>query len=255
MQTFLSDGVALAYLDLKPQNGDLGEPILLIHGFASSHRINWVSPSWTTTLSRSGRRTILFDNRGHGMSEKLYDPSAYATPLMARDAANLLDHLGVARADVMGYSMGARIASFLARARPERVRALLLGGLGAHLVEGVGLPLGIAAAMEASSLDALTDPMQRMFRAFAEQSGGDLRALAACIRGSRQTLSAAEIGEIAAPTLVAVGTADAVAGDAHALAALFPNGAALDIPGRDHNRAVGDRTYKDGVLAFLNERA
>ena len=255
MQIFHSDGVALAYLDLAPQGVDLGEPILLIHGFASSHRVNWVGPSWTTTLTRAGRRTILFDNRGHGLSEKLYGDDAYATPRMARDAANLLDHLGVERADVMGYSMGARIAAFLTHEQPERVRALILGGLGAHLVEGVGLPLGIAEAMEAPSLDALTDPMQRMFRAFADQSGGDLRALAACIRGSRQTLTAAEIGEIAAPTLVAVGTADAVAGDAHALAALFPNGAVLDIPGRDHNRAVGDRVYKDGVLAFLNQRA
>ncbi len=45
------------------------------------------------------------------MSEKLYDPDAYATPLMARDAANLLGHLGIRRADVMGYSMGARIAA------------------------------------------------------------------------------------------------------------------------------------------------
>ncbi|MDE3177187.1 MAG: alpha/beta fold hydrolase [Pseudomonadota bacterium] len=254
MQTFLSDGVTLAYRDLPPQGDDLGEPILLIHGFASSHRINWVAPSWTTTLSRAGRRAILIDNRGHGGSEKLYDPQAYATPLMARDAVNLLDHLGVARADVMGYSMGARIASFLALANPERVRGLILGGLGIHLVEGVGLPLGIADAMEAPSLDALSDPMQRMFRAFAEQSGGDLRALAACIRGSRQTLTAAEVGEIAAPTLVAIGTADNVAGDPHALAALFPNGAALEIPGRDHNRAVGDRVYKDGALAFLNQR-
>ena len=88
----------------------------------------------------------------------------------------------------MGYSMGARIAAFLALANPERVRRLILGGLGDRLVEGVGLPLGIADAMEAPSLDALTDPMQRMFRAFAEQTKSDRVALAACIRGSRQTL-------------------------------------------------------------------
>ena len=72
----------------------------------------------------------------------------------------------------------------------------MLGGLGIHLVEGVGLPLGIADAMEAPSLADVTDPMQRMFRAFAEQTGGDLQALAACIRGSRQTLTAAQVGAI-----------------------------------------------------------
>jgi pimeloyl-ACP methyl ester carboxylesterase len=254
METFISDGVTLAYRDMPAEGVDLGEPILLIHGFASSHRINWVDPRWAATLTKAGRRTILFDNRGHGQSEKLYDPEAYATPLMARDAANLLAELGVRRADVMGYSMGARIGAFLALERPELVRSLALGGLGAHLVDGVGLPLGIADAMEAPSLDALTDPMQRMFRAFADHNGSDLRALAACIRGSRQTLSRDEISEIACPALVAIGTADTVAGDAHALAAMLPNGAALDIPGRDHNRAVGDKVYKEGVLAFLAGR-
>ncbi len=254
MQTFLSDGVSLAYRDIPAEGIDLEEPILLIHGFASSHRINWVQPSWTTTLTQAGRRTIVFDNRGHGESEKLYDPDAYATPKMARDAAHLLDHLGVRRADVMGYSMGARIGAYLAREQPSRVRSLTLGGLGIHLVEGVGLPLGIADAMEAPSLDALTDPMQRMFRAFADQNRSDLKALAACIRGSRQTLTREQVGEIVCPALVAVGTADAVAGDARSLAALMPHGAALDIPDRDHNRAVGDKVYKQGVLEFLAVR-
>ena len=254
MQSFVSDGVTLAYRDIAPEGLDLGEPILLIHGFASSHRINWVDPSWTATLAKAGRRVLLFDNRGHGTSEKPYDPDAYATPRMAADAANLLAHLDVRRADVMGYSMGARIGAFLARERPNLVRALILGGLGIHLVEGFGLPLGIADAMEATSLAALTDPMQRMFRAFADNNHSDLKALAACIRGSRQSMTAREVAEIAAPTLVAVGTADAVAGDAHRLASLFPHGAALDIPGRDHNRAVGDRVYKEGVLEFLAVR-
>jgi pimeloyl-ACP methyl ester carboxylesterase len=255
MQTFLSDGVALAYRDIPAEGIDLGEPILLIHGFASSHRVNWVDPRWSATLTKAGRRVILFDNRGHGASEKLYDPEAYTTPKMARDAANLLSALGVRRADVMGYSMGARIGAFLALAKPALVRSLVLGGLGIHLVEGVGLPLGIADAMEAPSLDALTDPTQRLFRAFADQNRSDLRALAACIRGSRQTLTREEVAGIACPSLVAVGTADTVAGDAHALAALLPNGAALDIPGRDHNRAVGDKVYKTGVLEFLAKRA
>jgi len=138
--------------------------------------------------------------------------------------------------------------------RRDLVRSAVLGGLGAHLVEGVGLPLGIAQAMEAPSLDDLTDPMQRMFRAFADQSGGDRRALAACIRGSRQTLSVEDVGSIRAPTLVAVGTKDPVAGDPHRLAAMFANGRALDIPGRDHNLAVGDKVYKAGVLDFLDAR-
>jgi pimeloyl-ACP methyl ester carboxylesterase len=251
LQEFSSDGVRLAYIDVAPEASDLGEPILLIHGFASNHRINWVNPRWVDTLSKAGRRVIAFDNRGHGQSEKLYDSAAYHSEAMARDAANLLDHLGVTRADVMGYSMGARIGSFLALAEPGRVRALILGGLGAHLVEGDGLPLGIAEAMEAPSLESLTDPIQRMFRAFADRNHSDRRALAACLRGSRQTLDEAEVSRIGCPVLVAVGTRDEIAGDPHRLAAMFPRGEALEIPGRDHNLAVGDKVYKAGVLRFL----
>jgi pimeloyl-ACP methyl ester carboxylesterase len=252
---FSSDGVRIAYLDAPAKDRARDEPILLIHGFASSYKINWVNPRWVETLTSDGRRVIALDDRGHGASEKLYDPAAYHSSVMAADAANLLDHLGLGRADVMGYSMGARISAFLALEKPKKVRSLILGGLGDHLVNGVGLPLGIADAMEAASLDDLTDPIPRMFRSIADRNHSDLAALAACIRGSRQSLTPAEVAEIACPTLVAVGTKDEVAGDPHVLAALFPKGEALEIPGRDHNLAVGDKAFKAGALAFLGRRA
>jgi pimeloyl-ACP methyl ester carboxylesterase len=252
MQEFVSDGVRLAFLDFPPTTQDKHQPILLIHGFASNHGVNWVFPQWVKTLTHSGRRTLVFDNRGHGRSDKPHDPKAYSPWLMAADAANLLDHLGIARADVMGYSMGARIAAHMAAARPEKVRGLVLAGLGIHLVDGEGLPAGIADAMEAPSLEGLTDPMQRMFRAFAEATRSDLTALAACMRGSRHALSADVVGTIATPTLICVGSEDDVAGDPEPLARMMQNARALVIPGRDHNRAVGDKVYKDGVLDFLD---
>ena len=146
MDVFSSDGVRIAYIDMPPESG-AGDPILLIHGFASNHAVNWVNTLWTTTLTRAGYRVIALDNRGHGASEKLTDPAAYHSNAMARDALNLLDHLGIGRADVMGYSMGARITAHVALEAPARVRSALLGGLGIHLVQGVGLPLGIADAM------------------------------------------------------------------------------------------------------------
>jgi pimeloyl-ACP methyl ester carboxylesterase len=253
MHSFNSGGVRIAYVDVAPEAGS-GDPILLIHGFASNHAVNWVNTSWVTTLTRAGFRVIALDNRGHGRSETLHRPEDYDSSVMAGDARRLLDHLGIARADVMGYSMGARIAAFLAVIDPPRVRSLLLGGLGIRLVHGVGLPIGIADAMEAPSADTLTDPMQRMFRLFAEQTKSDLKALAACIRGSRQTLTEAEVAAIRAPTLIAVGTEDRVAGPAQELAGLMPSATVLDIPGRDHNLAVGDKVHKQGVLAFLAGR-
>jgi pimeloyl-ACP methyl ester carboxylesterase len=253
MHSFSSDGVRIAFIDV-PATKEPGDPVLLVHGFASTHAVNWVNTLWTKTMTNAGYRVIAFDNRGHGQSDKLYDPAVYHSSIMAEDARRLLDHLGIPRADVMGYSMGARIAAYLALQQPERVRSTMLGGIGIKLVEGVGLPLGIADAMEAPSLESLTDPMQRMFRAFAEQTKSDLQALAACIRGSRQVLSRDEVAQIRTPALIAVGTKDTVAGSAQELAALMPNARPLDIPGRDHNLAVGDRSHKEGVLAFLAER-
>ncbi len=253
MQSFSSGGVRIAFVDVPPETG-AADPVVLVHGFASNHAVNWVNTLWVQALTRAGYRVIALDNRGHGQSEKLYRPEDYDSSVMAGDVRRLLDHLGIAHADVMGYSMGARIAAHLAVIDPGRVRSLLLGGLGIRLVHGVGLPMNIADAMEVPSLDSLTDPLQRMFRAFAEQTKSDLKALAACIRGSRQTLTEQEVAGIRAPTLVSVGTADTVAGPAGELASLMPNARALDIPGRDHNLAVGDKAHKQGVLAFLAER-
>jgi pimeloyl-ACP methyl ester carboxylesterase len=250
MPSFKHGDVELAYLD-----AGAGDPIVLVHGFASNKEVNWVQPGWVSTLTRDNRRVIALDNRGHGHSTKLYDPADYHTDLMAGDVAALIAHLGLERADVMGYSLGARISSVLAARHPERVRALILGGVGIKLVEVAGLSGDIASALEAPSVDAVTDPIGKAFRLFAEQTKSDLRALAACLRGSRQALKVDEIKAIRAPTLVAAGTKDDIAGSPHELAALFPNGHALEIPGRDHMVAVGDRVFKAGVPAFLKERA
>lgn len=249
MPVFSSDGVDIAYLD-----EGAGDPVLLIHGFASTKEINWVNTGWVKLLTQAGRRVIAFDHRGHGASTKLYDPHLYSCECMADDAARLMDHVGVPQADVIGYSMGARVGVHLALFYPERVRSLVMGGLGIHLVNGAGLPQSIAEALEAPSLADVSDPMGRMFRTFADANKADLKALAACIRGSRQVLSDTQVRRIFQPVLVAVGTRDAVAGDAQALARLLPDGEALDIPGRDHNPAVGDKVFKQGVLDFFARR-
>jgi pimeloyl-ACP methyl ester carboxylesterase len=250
MPTFHHGEVEIAYLD---EGG--GEPIVLVHGFASTKDVNWVAPAWVSTLTGAGRRVIALDNRGHGASSKLTDPAAYHSTLMAEDVRALLDHLQLERADVMGYSMGARISAFLAVKHPQRVRSLILGGLGIRLVDGVGLPETIADALEAPSLDDVSDPTGRQFRAFADQTKSDRKALAACIRGSRQTLSKEQVASLAMPVLVAVGTKDTVAGSAQALAALIPGARPLDIPDRDHMLSVGDKVYKAAVLDFLARRA
>ncbi|MEO0810081.1 MAG: alpha/beta hydrolase [Pseudomonadota bacterium] len=250
VHTFDSDGVAIAYID----EGQ-GDPILLLHGFASNIVFNWVDPKWVTHLLRDGRRVIAMDHRGHGQSQKLHNPADYGGPVMAEDARRLLDHLDIGKADVMGYSMGARVTAFLALAHPQRMRSAIIGGLGYNLVRGMSGTGPIASAMEAASIDDVTNPTARTFRAFAEQTGSDLKSLAACMRSGRDPLSEEDVARITCPVLVAVGTDDVIGGSATGLAELIPGAEALEIAGRDHMKAVGDLSYKRGVSDFLSRRA
>jgi len=249
MPRFRHGPVELAYID---EGG--GEPVVLVHGFASNKEVNWVLPGWVSTLTRAGRRAIAFDNRGHGASSKLYGPAEYAIDKMAGDTIALMDHLGLPRADVMGYSMGGRITGFLAARHGDRLRSAAIAGMGLGLLDGRPPRDNILAALEAPSLADVSDPVGRAFRAFAEQTKADLKALAACMRGYGQTLTRDELANIRLPVLVAVGTRDDIAGPGAPLAEMIPGAQVLEIPDRDHMLAVGDRTFKQGVLKFLEQR-
>jgi pimeloyl-ACP methyl ester carboxylesterase len=248
MHKFNSDGVSIAY-----EEAGEGPPILLIHGFASTGRVNWWDTGWVKTLVDAGRRVITFDHRGHGASDKLYDPALYPAAEMAEDARRLLDHLAIPQADVMGYSMGARVAAFLALAHPKRVRRAVFAGLASRMITGVGGAEAIARALEAPSREDVADAGARSFRIFAEQTRSDLRALAACIRSSREKIGAEDLARIGVPVLVVAGEKDDVAGDVETLVRAIPGAHGVTLPGRNHMNAVGDRGYKDAVLSFLTD--
>ncbi len=252
MPAFLSDGVEIAFLDAASTNAASHKlPVLLIHGFASNLNTNWVSTGWVRVLTAAGHRVIAFDNRGHGGSQKLHGVEDYGAPLMAEDARRLLDHLGITRALVMGYSMGARISAFLVLRHPERVASVVFGGLGVNMVRGMASGGdAIAEALEAPSLEDVTDPGGRVFRMFAEQTKSDLLALAACMRSAREPITVEAIAKIDRPVMVAVGTDDVVAGSGSELAALIPGARNFDIIGREHMKAVGDPTFKAAVVDF-----
>jgi pimeloyl-ACP methyl ester carboxylesterase len=249
MPSFHNGAVEIAYLD----EGE-GEPILLVHGFASTKNVNWVYPTWVSEMKKNSRRVIALDNRGHGDSSKLYDAEQYHIGTMAGDVAALMDHLRIEAADIMGYSLGARMTAWLAQNEPQRLRSAIFGGLGIGLIEGGGPGETVAKALEAPSLEDVTDPVGRTFRAFADQTRSDHRALAACLRGSRRPMTRDEAASIQVPVLIAVGTNDEIAGSAAALGKIIAGAKVLDIPNRDHMRAVGDKVYKTGVLDFLSRR-
>src|SRR5262249_42268509 len=158
MASFNNGAVEIAYLD----EGE-GEPIVLVHGFASTKNVNWVYPTWVSELRKSGRRVIALDNRGHGESAKLYDPAQYSIPDMAGDVVALMDHLDIARADVMGYSLGGRMTAWLALNRPHRLRSAILGGIGLAMIEGGGPGENVARALGAALIEGGTDPLWPRF--------------------------------------------------------------------------------------------
>ncbi|MEO6012423.1 MAG: alpha/beta hydrolase [Devosia sp.] len=246
MPSFLSAGIEIAY-----EISGEGRPILLIHGFASSGRINWVNTGWVEALKDAGYQPITIDNRGHGKSRKIYDPKLYFAHEMADDAARLLDHLSLTTVPVIGYSMGARIAAYLCLRHPERVRSTIWGGMGINLLTGLEDSEEIIEALTAESLADVKGATGRQFRIFADHSKADRAALAACMISSREPMAEADVRKVTTPTLVAVGETDDMAGDPHPLAALLPNAEALVIPKRNHMLATGDPKFKTAAVKFL----
>lgn len=247
MPTFHSNGIAIAY----GTHGE-GQPILLIHGFGSSGKINWIDTGWVKTLTDAGYRAITYDNRGHGGSRKLYDTKLYFAHDMAEDAMHLMDHLGIERCPVIGYSMGARIAAYLCLNHPDRVSAAVFGGMGRNLISGLEDSEEISTALTAESLDQVTGRTGRQFRIFADHNKADRAALAACMVNSREPMPEADVRRITTPILVAVGETDDMAGSAAELAKLLGNAEPFTIPRRDHMRATGDPAFKNATLDFLS---
>lgn len=252
MQTFQSDGLTIAYLDVGPRDG---EPIVLVHGFGSNARVNWVGTGWVDLLVGDGRRVIALDNRGHGASDAPHDPARYHTgDDMAEDVRRLMDHLDVDRADLIGFSKGAWIGGHLALRHPERLRSVIFGGLAMAMVEGLGGQETIATALEAATDADVKSAKGMAYRAFGKQTGSDLLALAACMRGSRQPVSKEGLATLDLPVLVVVGDKDDVAGSVEDFVALVPGAKAVILPGRNHMSSVGDKGFKQAALDFLSMR-
>jgi len=253
MASFLSDGVQIAYDDMTPAGG-VQRTIVLIHGFASNRLEGWKRTSWYSAFDRRQTRVIALDQRGHGESEKLYDPEAYRREKLAGDVLALMDHLRVQRADVFGYSMGTRTALGVAMAAPRRVSNLILGGIGGKLLEPsppvVGEPM--AEAMLADDPATITQPMLRSFRQFAEEQGEDRKALAAVTRVKNPELDREAMARLPMPVLVVAGQGDTGAGDPEALARIFPDGHAVTVPGCDHFSAIPHALTKAAVFDFLD---
>ena len=256
MANFTSGGVQIAYDDISPSapGAGGGRVIVLIHGFASNRNEGWKRTGWYAAFERRGFRVIALDQRGHGESEKLYEPQAYERERLAADVLSLMDHLRVERADVFGYSMGTRTALEAAIASPDRISNLILGGVGEKLLEPsphvVGEPM--ADAMLADDPATITQPMLQSFRQFADEQGEDRKALAAVTRVKNMPLDRDAMAALPMPVLVVAGSGDTLAGDPAGLARVFARGHAVTVPGCDHFSAIPHALTKAAVFDFLD---
>jgi pimeloyl-ACP methyl ester carboxylesterase len=242
------DGVELHYTDTAAPSTRV---VLLLHGFAADAQANWQRPGVIDALRADGHRVVTLDARGHGRSQKPHDPAAYAHEAMVRDAQALLDMLAVERCDVIGYSMGSMIAIRLA-ARDPRVQRLVLGGVGKRARFAMPEPrmLAIADALDAPDAAAIDSAAGRAFRLFADATHADKAALAAIQRA--RPFEDPDLAAIRAPTLVLVGTEDALAREPEKLAAAISNAptTVTMVPG-DHLTAVATPEFIDALRAFL----
>ncbi|MES2033035.1 MAG: alpha/beta fold hydrolase [Pseudomonadota bacterium] len=243
------DGVAIAYDDTGPAGA---APMLLIHGFSSNRQEAWKRTGWYAAFAQRGQRIVALDLRGHGESGKPHDPAAYARNTLLGDITGLLDHLGVEWANVLGYSMGARLALQLALDAPERVGYLILGGVGGRLFDPPVPGDPMAVAMEAASPETISEPLLKSFRQFADEQGEDRLALAAFTRAPGRAFDRDGLLAIGAPTLVAAGSRDDLAGDPHALAGAIRGAKAISLAGCDHFNAIPHGLLKAAVFDFLD---
>jgi pimeloyl-ACP methyl ester carboxylesterase len=121
--TFDSKGVKIAYTVRGK-----GEPVILLHGWLASGRINWDLPG-TSDLLAKDCQVITVDMPGHGLSDRPTKDEAYG-PELVEDVVRLMDHLKIKKAHLVGYSMGGIMAANLAAKHPDRVLSVVLGGMG-----------------------------------------------------------------------------------------------------------------------------
>ncbi|MFZ1155074.1 MAG: alpha/beta hydrolase [Solirubrobacteraceae bacterium] len=252
MKSFKSwDQTEIAYQEWGEQT--LSPPVVLHHGFVVDANSNWVATGVVNALVGAGHRVIAPDARGHGYSEKPHDPARYGEHRMARDLAALLEVSGESQIDLVGYSMGA-IVSLIFASEDQRVRRLVVGGVGSGVIECGGVDR--RAVPNDAIIDALSvdDPATiamaeaARFRMLADGLGADRKALAAQAKAVYRGDIA--LDQISAQTLVLAGDTDPLAIRPEALSQAIPD-ATLRILSGDHIGAIADPRFAQSIVDFL----
>jgi pimeloyl-ACP methyl ester carboxylesterase len=244
---FDSDGVKIHY-----ETFGEGYPIVLVHGITGNLKVNWVDQGWAETLQPI-RRVVALDCRGHGRSDKPHDLGAYAGDKMPQDILNLMDYLGIEKADLFGYSMGAFISLDLLAHHSERFTSVILGGIGKGFTfDSPEQIRAISDALLAEDPSTITDPWGKGFRdATGMLPDNDLEALAACIFHLGEPIDLPALAAVDIPVLIVDGADDILVREPEDLKTAIPGADLVTIAGRDHATVVADPRFKEAVLAFL----
>lgn len=229
-----SDGVKIHYLVA----GGGGPPVVLIHGYTANAQDKWFKTGVAPLLARD-RRVVAIDCRGHGLSDKPHDPLLYG-PQMAEDVVELMDHLGIERAHVHGFSMGGGIVTQLLARHQDRLITASYGGSGVREVD----PEWIARVPADEEGEHPQEQAGR--RALRESPYRDEAALAAVraypwAEGERGRI---DLLKVTVPVLAINGELDRPNARTHRMRrelALFESHV---LPGRGHLTTVGDEYTK-----------
>jgi pimeloyl-ACP methyl ester carboxylesterase len=272
---FESAGVPIHYL---VTGKDDGEPVLLIHGFASSIEAQW--PRVIDALKKD-YKVIAMDIRGCGGSGKPHDPKKYGIEMM-NDVVRLLDHLKIDKAHIVGYSMSVGTSLLLAVHHPSRVRTLSCCGAGTVSFGSNTPPPGIpnpdampriqlltdlAGALDKGSIEPLTiqltpknqpQPTLEAIKAHdaALLSVNDAQALAAMIRGAGRKdtrITEKQIQDIRVPTLAIVGADDTLKFGVDKLKKLLPQTRVVVIANAHHLNAYTRPEFVQALKQFLDD--
>lgn len=235
-----------------------GRPLVLVHGWGASARRNWVDLGWVDVLAPV-RRLVLMDSRGHGRSEPAASQADYGYAAMSQDVLQVMDEVGIAEADLFGYSMGAFIGVSLLGHHRDRFSSMVLGGIGDETAESAAACHLIAASLRAEDPADVVDPVGRAYRRYVDadpQNDRESLAMAALQMwpdGHPLSLGGDGLSDVDIPVLIVDGADDHpyvdTVGD---LAAVIPTAELVTIPDVDHHTVVGDARFKAAVLEFLS---
>ncbi|MFX0080638.1 MAG: alpha/beta fold hydrolase [Candidatus Hodarchaeota archaeon] len=250
----ISEGLQIYY-----ETFGKGKPIVLIHGWGTDLKQNWVDTGWVKDLL-SIRRVIALDCRGHGQSDKPYDQKIYSYSIMARDVLCVMDHLNIAKADLFGYSMGAFMATHLLGHKRERLTSVIMGGIGDETEESKDARF-IADALRAKDPSHITNHFGRAFRAYVDLNPNNdrealaLSALQMWSEGYPIQLGGVGLADVDIPVLIINGENDDpyVKSD-QKLANAIPGAQLVRIPNKDHLSVVIDQQFKNEILMFLKHQ-